>query len=153
MEKTPEQEEKQEAFLKEYKQKLSDFISSGEEKLPLPPMTSNSRRLIHNIVAELALHSYSSGEGDTRHIIVVKKEEDIPKEIKEQNKKKQAIWSFGKEEFFLDQDQKGEIEVFLDEKGNVGLKEFAPEGTKFITTKTISTPSFRIDKNEIIPIV
>jgi len=45
-------------------------IAGGAERVPLEPMSSYERKLVHDLVRERALTSESDGEGTGRHIVI-----------------------------------------------------------------------------------
>lgn len=46
-------------------------IADGAERVPLEPMSSYERKLVHDLVREHGLSSESEGEGAGRHIVIV----------------------------------------------------------------------------------
>lgn len=46
-------------------------IAEGAERVPLEPMSSYERKLVHDLVREQGLASESEGEGAGRHIVIV----------------------------------------------------------------------------------
>ncbi|MFA4840363.1 MAG: R3H domain-containing nucleic acid-binding protein [Agrococcus sp.] len=46
-------------------------IQRGQERVPLEPMSSYERKLVHDLVREAGLLSDSEGEGAGRHIVVL----------------------------------------------------------------------------------
>lgn len=46
-------------------------IEGGADRVPLDPMTSYERKLVHDLVRERGLGSESEGEGAGRHIVIV----------------------------------------------------------------------------------
>lgn len=46
-------------------------IADGAERVPLEPMSSYERKLVHDLVREHGLASESEGEGAGRHIVIV----------------------------------------------------------------------------------
>lgn len=45
-------------------------VKAEGEDIPLEPMSAYERKLVHDFVGELGMHSESSGEGPRRHIVV-----------------------------------------------------------------------------------
>jgi spoIIIJ-associated protein len=45
-------------------------IEGGAAGVPLPPMSSYERKLVHDLAAERGLQSHSEGEGSDRHIVL-----------------------------------------------------------------------------------
>ena len=45
-------------------------VKASGEDVPLDAMSAYERKLVHDFVAELGMHSESSGEGPRRHIVV-----------------------------------------------------------------------------------
>ena len=48
---------------------MAQAKESGED-VALDPMSAYERKLVHDAVADLGLHSESEGEGSRRHIVV-----------------------------------------------------------------------------------
>ncbi|GEK80391.1 Jag family protein [Agrococcus baldri] len=46
-------------------------IAAGAESVPLEPMSSYERKLVHDLVRERGLNSESEGEAQSRHILVL----------------------------------------------------------------------------------
>jgi spoIIIJ-associated protein len=46
-------------------------IRAGAERVPLEPMSSYERKIVHDLVREHGLGSDSEGEGTDRHIVIV----------------------------------------------------------------------------------
>ena len=46
-------------------------IAAGAERVPLEPMSSYERKLVHDLVRERQLASESEGESQDRHIVVL----------------------------------------------------------------------------------
>ena len=47
-------------------------LDAGEDAVPLEPMSSYERKLIHDLAAERGLGSHSEGEGQSRHPVLVR---------------------------------------------------------------------------------
>lgn len=47
-----------------------DAFEQGDATVPLEPMTSYERKLVHDLAAERGLGSHSEGEGPSRHIVL-----------------------------------------------------------------------------------
>lgn len=47
-----------------------DAFEQGDAAVPLEPMTSYERKLVHDLAAERGLGSHSEGEGSSRHIVL-----------------------------------------------------------------------------------
>jgi spoIIIJ-associated protein len=47
-------------------------LAAGEERIPLPPMSSYERKVVHDLAAERGLTSASEGEGSARHTVLTR---------------------------------------------------------------------------------
>lgn len=45
-------------------------VRESGDRVPLDPMSAYERKQVHDVVAELGLHSESDGEGSGRHVVV-----------------------------------------------------------------------------------
>ena len=50
--------------------KLVDKVKDGGEAIPMKPMSSYERKIVHDLVSEAGLVSESEGEGKERHIVI-----------------------------------------------------------------------------------
>jgi spoIIIJ-associated protein len=45
-------------------------VKDGGEAIPMKPMSSYERKIVHDLVSEAGLVSESEGEGKERHIVI-----------------------------------------------------------------------------------
>lgn len=57
--------------LQEIVDRAAASIDAGAERVPLEPMSSYERKLVHDIIRERGLSSESEGESQDRHIVVL----------------------------------------------------------------------------------
>ncbi len=62
--------ERREAELRELVENAVARIDAGTDRVPLAPMTSYERKVIHDLSAERGLDSESEGQGRDRHIVL-----------------------------------------------------------------------------------
>lgn len=134
-------------FFQENEKALTDFVESSDDSLHLPPMNSYNRRLIHKIAAEFNVNTTSEGEGDERHVVLVRTEDSLVPEGGFQLPV--PVWDFKHREFIVRYSKKG-IPVFLSIDGNVGLDENLDPEIAVVDRHLVTTGSFKIRKNKII---
>lgn len=141
-----ELKDRDEGFIADCEEQLIAFMKSDETSLPLEPMNSYYRRLIHHLATEFKLTTNSEGEGPERHVVLAKnKNSRIPEKLKNQ---KPIVWNFGDKEFLVDPLQP-EVEVYLGKDGSVGLFDEATT-TAYIAKKKITSGVFKIKLNKIV---
>ncbi|MBL0691580.1 MAG: hypothetical protein JJV97_04550 [SAR324 cluster bacterium] len=78
-------------FISKIKDTLTKFVKSNKIKLPLEPMNSYLRRIVHMEATESNLVSKSEGEGRDRHLVITKNTDSKDtKDTKETKKTKLA---------------------------------------------------------------
>ncbi|MCP4295923.1 MAG: hypothetical protein GY786_09980 [Proteobacteria bacterium] len=140
--------DREEDFLLEYQNTLTEFIESTEKTLILPPMNSFFRRLVHNLAKRFKLNTASKGGELDRHVTISKTDVSfIPKPI---TKKAQPIWNFGDKEFLVDP-QAEQVEVGLEKDGTVSLADPSKSGI-YLDVKKVTTGAFKIRNNKVVEI-
>ena len=138
--------ERDEVFVAEYEEQFIAFMKSDETEMPLVPMNSYYRRLVHHLAKEFNLDTISKGEGNDRHVVISKTENSsIPEKLRNH---RPIVWNFGDHEFLVNPLQP-EVEVFLGKDGSVGLYDEAMN-TPYIARKKVMTGAFKIKMNKIV---
>jgi R3H domain-containing protein len=141
-----EDSEKDEPFLKEYKEQLVDYMRGNNEELHLAPMNSYFRRLVHQLAMEFNLQTHSEGDGAERHVVLTKNAgSSVPDKLKNQ---RSIVWNFGDNEFLVDPLQ-AEVEVFLGKDGSVGLFDESLKAP-YIAKRKVVSGVFKIKMNKIV---
>ena len=132
----------------EHQSLLTEFITSDEKELILPPMNSFFRRLIHNLAKRFKLVTASSGGELDRHVVIKKsKESFIPEPL---TKKIQPVWNFGDREFLVNPLAE-KVEIGLEKDGTISLAD--PDKIRtYLDVKKVTTGAFKIRNNRVVEI-
>ncbi|MDT8445371.1 MAG: R3H domain-containing nucleic acid-binding protein [bacterium] len=136
----------EEEFMVEVAELLKTFMESDLSEQHLPAMNSYYRRLTHQLATRFGLDTRSEGEAKDRHIVVAKTDDStVPEDLPE---KKNIIWNFGDQEFFVDPMQR-EVDIYLAEDGTVGVWD-ASAPVRVLDRKKVNTGSFKIKQSQIV---